>query len=85
MADGGLPALQPPPVVPPVASVKTTIPQSTTAQLVVLPVQPSLSPQLNWSHFKPDFSGKPDEGAEAYLLKTNDWMDTHAFKEGVKV
>ena len=23
---------------------------------------------LNWSHFKPEFSGKPDEDAEAYLL-----------------
>ena len=28
--------------------------------------------QLNWSHFKPDFSGKPED-AEAHLLRTNDW------------
>ena len=41
-------------------------------------------PQLNWSHFKPEFSGKPED-AEAHLLRTNDWMDTHAFPEGVKV
>ena len=27
---------------------------------------------LNWSHFKPEFSGKPDEDAEAHLLHTND-------------
>ena len=25
--------------------------------------------QLNWSHFKPDFSGKPKEDAEAHLLR----------------
>ena len=30
-------------------------------------------------------AGKPDEDAEAHLLKMNDWMDTHAFQEGVKV
>ena len=42
-------------------------------------------PQLNWSHFKPEFSGKPDEDVEAHFLMTNDWMDTHAFPEGVKV
>ena len=33
--------------------------------------------QLNWSHFKPDFLGKPEEDAEAHLLRTNDWMTTH--------
>ena len=36
-------------------------------------------------HIKPEFAGKPDEDAEAHLLRTNDWMDTHAFPEGVKV
>ena len=41
--------------------------------------------QLNWSYFKPEFSRKPEEYAEAHLLKNNDWMDTHAFPEGVKV
>ena len=25
----------------------------------------------NWSHLKPEFSGKPDEDAEAHLLGTN--------------
>ena len=30
-------------------------------------------------------AGKPDKYAEAYLLRTNDWMDTHAFPEDVKV
>ena len=42
-------------------------------------------PQLNWSHFKADFLGKPEEDAEAHLLRTNDWMDTPQFQEGVKV
>ena len=41
-------------------------------------------PQLNWSHFKPKISGKPED-AEAHLLRTNDWIDTHQFQEGVKV
>ena len=42
-------------------------------------------PQLNWSHFKPEFTGKPDEDAKAHLLRTNDWMDTRAFLEDVEV
>ena len=33
----------------------------------------------------PEFSGKPDEDAEAHLLCTNDWMTTHHFVEGAKV
>ena len=54
-----------------------------------LPCQPA--PQIihqqivNWSHFKPKFTGKPEEDAEAHLLHTNDWMWTHNFKENVKV
>ena len=40
---------------------------------------------LNWSHFKPEFSGKPEEDAEAHLLITNDWMNTHHFWEGTTV
>ena len=40
---------------------------------------------LNWSDFKPEFSGKPDEDAEAHLLCTNDWMNVHHFNEPVKV
>ena len=42
-------------------------------------------PLLNWSHFKPKNSGKPDDDAEAHLLRTNDWMDTHRFQDYVKV
>ena len=34
---------------------------------------------LNWSNFKPEFLGKPDEDTEAHLLCSNDWMNTHHF------
>ena len=30
---------------------------------------------LNWSFFKPEFSGKPEEDGEAHLLCTNNCMD----------
>ena len=40
---------------------------------------------LNWSNFKPDFSGKPEEDAEAHLLCLNDWMEAHCFDEEIKV
>ena len=40
---------------------------------------------MNWSHFKPEFSGRSDEDVEAHLLRTNDWMTTHDFPEAVKV
>ena len=49
------------------------------------PIQPVHVPQFNWLHFKPEFAGKPDEDAKAHLLRMNDWMDTHAFQESVKV
>ena len=39
---------------------------------------------MNWSHFKPKYSGKPED-VEAHLLRTNDWMTTHDFPDGVKV
>ena len=41
--------------------------------------------QLNWSYFKPEFSGKPEEDAEEHLLRTNDWMETHNFPGDQKV
>ena len=40
---------------------------------------------LNWSYFKPEFSGKPNEDAEAHLLHINNWMNAHHSIEGVKV
>ena len=51
------------------------------------PVVPAVPqrPQLNWSNFKPEYGGKPDEDAEAHLFRMNDWMDTHEFLDQVKV
>ena len=53
-----------------------------TPQAPHIPQQPAKEvkhiPQLNWSHFKP-------EDAEVYLHRTNNWVDTHQFQEGVKV
>ena len=40
--------------------------------------------QLNWSHFEPDFSGKPED-TEVHLLRTNDWITTHDFPDDQKV
>ena len=91
MADAGLPA---PPVPPePQAPQALQTPQSPVQPVQLpahldqpFPAQPIQHvPQLNWSYFKPEFTGKPEEDAEAHLLRTNDWMDTHAFPEGVKV
>ena len=91
MADGRPPTPQLPPAVPPAPPVQLPVPPIQPiippAQLIAPPTQPIQSPmpQLNWSHFKPEFTGKPDEDVEAHLLRTNDWMETHAFPEGVKV
>ena len=71
MADqGGVPVPNPPPPPPQQQD------QAGQQQQVV---------HLNWSNFKPKFSGKPDEDAEAHLLCSNDWMNAHHFVEGVKV
>ena len=40
---------------------------------------------LNWSNFKPEFSGKPDEDSEGHLLHSKNWMNAHHFVDGVKV
>ena len=40
---------------------------------------------INWSNFKPEFSGKPDEDGDTHLLHSNDWMNAHCFIDGVKV
>ena len=84
MADGDPPAPpQLPPVTPPAPPEQMIVPP--IQPIPPQPLQPAHIPQLNWLHFKPEFTGKPDEDAEAHLLRTNDWMDTHAFQEGVKV
>ena len=61
------------------------VPPPQPAFIPTQPVQPGPKPQLNQFHFKPEFTGKPDEEVEAHLLRINDWMDMHAFPEGIKV
>ena len=46
---------------------------------------PPQVPQVNWSSFQPEFSGKPEEDAVVHLLRTNDWMETHNFPDNAKV
>ena len=70
-------------------------PQNVPAPTPTSPADPAVAqaPQqpgqhvvhLNWSHFKPEFSGKSNEDAEAHLLHTNDRMNAYHFVEGVKV
>ena len=40
---------------------------------------------LNWSNFKPEFSGKPEEDVKAHLLRSNDRMEAHHFNEDIRV
>ena len=40
---------------------------------------------INWSNFKPEFLGKPEEDAETHSLCSNDWMNAHHFVDGIKV
>ena len=52
------------------------MPQAPQAQQLV---------HLKWSYFKTEFSGKPNEDAEAHLLCTYDWMNAYHVIDGVKV
>ena len=49
------------------------------------PVEQQQHLYINWSNFKPEFSGKPEEDAETHLLHFNDWMNAHHFVDGVRV
>ena len=77
------PGHQPSPIMAPVPLVQPPVPPAQS--ILTQPIQPAHVPQLYWSQFKPKFTGKPDEDAEAHLLRTNDLMDTHAFQEGTKI
>ena len=71
------------PQAPPVPEGAQEPPAPQVPQVPQQPVSHILP--LNWSHFKPKISGKPDGDAEAHLLRTNDWVDTHRFQEDDKV
>ena len=70
---------------PPAPPVQLPVPPAQPIIPPIQPIQPAPMPQLNWSHFKPEFTGKPDKYVEGHLLRTNDWMDTHGFPDGIKV
>ena len=79
---------------PPVHPAGPAVPEAPQAPqqpaVLQVPQQPATlqGPQqmvhLNWSHFKPEFLGKPDENTEAHLLHTNNWMNAHILVEGVQ-
>ena len=62
-----MPAAPAPPVPPPnqPAQQDQVAPQTHIGQ----------QPMLNWSQFRPEFAGKPEEDAKADLLCTTDWMN----------
>ena len=69
---------------PPQQPAAPHVPQQSA--LPQTPQQPALQMvHLNWSNFKPEFWGKPDEDTEAHLLHTKDWMNTHHFNEVIRV
>ena len=56
-----------------------------TSQVLQVLQQPVLHMlPLNWSQFKPKLSRKAEKDAEAHLLRTNGWMDTHRFQDNDK-
>ena len=71
----GVPAPNPPPAPAPQAPQAPQAPHIPQGQQFV---------HLNWSNFKPEFSGKPDEDAEVHLLHSDDWMNAHHFVDGAK-
>ena len=40
---------------------------------------------MNWSNFKPEFSGKPEEDLEAHILRMIDWNDTDNFAADIRL
>ena len=77
---------------PPAPSIPEGAPDPPALQVTQAPHVPQAlhqplphRPPLNWSHFKPKFSGKPSEDTEAHFLKTNNWMDTYRFQDNDKV
>ena len=77
----------PPPDIPTDPTPPVPAPQLPPAPVPGQPTAPQahVGYQLNWSHFRPEFSGKAEEDAEAHLLCTNDSMNMHNFPGNVKV
>ena len=81
MADGRPTAPQPPIVVPPGITCSTSCIYCRT-RCDTSTTRPSTI--ITLVTFKPEFVGKPNDDAEAHLLRMNDCMDTHSFQKGVK-
>ena len=73
------------PPIQPIQLIQPNQPNQPPNQVQNLPVVMAQLQQLNWSYFKPEFSGQPEEDAEEHLLRTNDWMETHNFPDDLKV
>ena len=84
MADQAQSVPAPPPPPSPPGPMVPQAPQAPQAPQVPQAPQGQPCVHLNWSNFKPEFSGKPDEDAETHLVHTNYWMNVHHFNEGVK-
>ena len=74
-----------PPPIQPIQLIEPNQPSQPPNQVQNLPVVMAQLQQLNWSYFKPEFSGKPQEDAEEHLIRTNDWMETHNFPDDQKI
>ena len=77
-----------PPPIPPAHvpdPVQLQLPPVHVPNPMLPPAPPIQIPQLNWSYFKPECSEKPEENAEAHLLRRNDWMETHNYPEVAKL
>ena len=72
------------PYPPPQAPMQPLNPPANPPNPMQPQAPPTQMPQLSWSYFKPEFSGKPKEDAIAHLLRTNDWMSTHNIPEEAK-
>ena len=59
----------PAPPAPPVPASPVLTPEWPAPQALAAP-QAHVGYQLNWSHFRPEFAGKPEEDVEAHLLCT---------------
>ena len=79
-ADPNVPAPNQPAPTNPVGPAMPVLNQPALAATQIIHQQ-----ALNWSHFKPEFAGRPEEDVEAYLPCTNDWMLTHTFLDDIKV
>ena len=57
-----------PPVQPPAPPIQLTVPLAQPIAPPTQPIQPAPMPQLNWSHFKLEFTGKLHKDAEHTFL-----------------